>query len=88
VPWGYSLSERALKQLGKLDRQTQRDIFAYCDERIAGTGDPRRFGKALTGPYRGLWRYRLGDYRLICQIKDRELIVLVLAVGHRREVYR
>ena len=88
MPWGYSLSERALKQLRKLDRQTQRDIFSYCDERIAGTGDPRCFGKALTGPYRGLWRYRLGDYRLICQIKDRELIVLVLAVGHRRDVYR
>jgi mRNA interferase RelE/StbE len=88
VPWGYSFSEKALKQLSKLDRQRQKAIFAYCDERMTGEKDPRRAGKALTGAYRGLWRYRIGDYRLLCQIKDRELIILILVIGHRREVYR
>jgi len=77
-----------LKELAKLDRQAQKDIVSYFDSRIAGTTDPRRFGKALTGSLAGLWRYRVRDYRIICQIKDRELIVLVLALGHRKDVYR
>jgi mRNA interferase RelE/StbE len=77
-----------LKELSKLGRQTQKEIVTYCNTRLAGTADPRRLGHALTGPLRGLWRYRVGDYRLICQIKDRELIIVVLTVGHRREVYR
>jgi mRNA interferase RelE/StbE len=88
VPWAYRIDERALKDLRKLDHPTQREIFRYCDARIAGNLDPRRFGKALTGNLRGLWRYRIGDYRLICQIKDRELIVLIVSAGHRREIYR
>ncbi len=88
MTWAYRIDARAVKELGKLDRQVQKDILAYCDTRIAGTEDPRRFGKALTGPFRGLWRYRVGDYRLICHIKDRELIVLVLSAGHRRDIYR
>jgi mRNA interferase RelE/StbE len=88
VLWAYKLSEPALKQLGKLDRHTQKEIFAYCDKRLSGAGDPRAFGHALTGSLRGLWRYRVGDYRLICELRSRELVILVLAVGHRREIYR
>jgi len=76
-----------LKELKKLGRQAQRDIIAYLDERVAGDGDPRRFGKGLKADLAGLWRYRVGDYRILCQIKDRELLVLVVAVGHRRDVY-
>jgi mRNA interferase RelE/StbE len=88
VPWVYRVDERALKEIKKLDHHTQREIFAYFDTRIAGPSDPRRFGKGLTGNFRGLWRYRIGDYRIVCQIKDRELIVLILSAGHRREIYR
>jgi mRNA interferase RelE/StbE len=88
VRWVYSFSDRALKQLRKLDLHTQREIVRYCEKRIAGTVDPRGFGHALTGTFRGLWRYRIGDYRLICELKDRELVVLVLTLGHRSDVYR
>jgi len=87
VSWVYRFDERALKELKKLGRQAQRDIIAYLDERVAGDGDPRRFGKGLKADLAGLWRYRVGDYRILCQIKDRELLVLVVAVGHRRDVY-
>jgi mRNA interferase RelE/StbE len=88
VPWIYKFDDRALKELSKLGRQDQKEIVAYCNTRLTGTADPRRIGHALTGPLRGLWRYRVGDYRLICQIKDRELIILVLTVGHRSNIYR
>lgn len=69
------------------DGSTQRQILRYLRERIATNNPPRRFGKALTSDRVGLWRYRVGDYRLICRIEDDRLVVLVLAVGHRREVY-
>ncbi len=85
--WVYSFDDRALKELRKLGKNAQRDIITYLDERIAGEGDPRRFGKGLKADLAGLWRYRVGDYRVLCQIRDGELLVLVVAVGHRRDVY-
>ena len=87
MSWVYKFDERALKELRKLGQQAQRDIVACLDERIAGDGDPRRFGKGLRADLAGLWRYRVGDYRILCQIRDGELLVLVVAVGHRRDVY-
>lgn len=85
--WVYRFDERALKELKKLGFQARRDVIAYLDERVAGNSDPRRFGKGLRADLAGLWRYRVGDYRILCQIQDRKLLVLVVAVGHRREVY-
>ena len=85
--WTYSFDERALKELKKLGRQSQREILKYLDERIATEEDPRRFGKALRGELAGLWRYRVGDYRMICSLKGGQMLVLVLRVGHRRDVY-
>jgi len=76
-----------LKELKKLDRKAQCDILAYLDQRVAGKADPRRFGKALRADLAGLWRYRVGAYRIICQIKNRELLVLVVSVGHRKNIY-
>jgi mRNA interferase RelE/StbE len=87
LSWAYRFDERALKELRKLGKQAQRDIIAYLDERIAGDGSPRRFGRGLKADLAGLWRYRVGDYRILCQIKDGELLVLVVAAGHRRNVY-
>ncbi len=87
MSWVYRFDERALKELRKLGKQAQRDIVAYLDERVAGDEDPRRFGRGLKGDFAGLWRYRVGDYRILCQIRDGELLVLVVAVGHRRDVY-
>lgn len=85
--WAYSFDERAFKELRKLGTQAQRDIISYLDERISSEADPRRFGKGLKADLAGLWLYRVGDYRILCQIRDRELLVLVVAVGHRRDVY-
>ncbi len=87
MSWVYRFDERALKELRKLGKQAQRDIVAYLDERVACEEDPRRFGKGLKADLAGLWRYRVGDYRILCQIRDGELLVLVVAVGHRRDVY-
>ncbi len=88
MPWVYRFDDRALREFRKLDRRTQEQILQYCEKRLKGPIDPRTFGHGLTGHFRGLWRYRVGDYRLICEIKDGELIILVLAIGHRREIYR
>jgi mRNA interferase RelE/StbE len=87
MSWVYRFDERAVKELRKLGKQAQRDIMSYLDERIAVDEDPRRFGKGLRSDLAGLWRYRVGDYRIVCQILDGELIVLVVTVGHRRDVY-
>lgn len=87
MSWVYRFDERALKDLKKLGHDAQREIIAYLDERVSGDADPRRFGKGLKADLAGLWRYRVGDFRILCQIRDRELMVLVVAVGHRRNVY-
>jgi mRNA interferase RelE/StbE len=76
-----------LKELRKLGKNAQRDIIVYLDERIAGECDPRRFGKGLKADLAGLWRYRVGDYPVLCQIREAELLVLVVAIGHSRNVY-
>lgn len=78
----------ALKAIGKLDRTAQRRIFDFLESKIQGIDDARKLGHALRGDQHGLWRYRVGDYRLICSLEDARLVVLVLQVGHRREVYR
>lgn len=87
--WTISYTETATRQLRKLDRQTARRIVDYMDERVAASDDPRGVGKALTGNTSGtFWRYRVGDYRVICDIQDGALRVLVIQIGNRRAVYR
>jgi mRNA interferase RelE/StbE len=88
LTWSVEWDDRARRELRQLDRQVQRTILHYFSERIATDDDPRRFGKPLRHELQGLWRYRIGDYRAVCQIEDDHLIVLVLAVAHRRHVYR
>ncbi len=89
MAWTISYTETALKQLKKLDRPVARRLVDFMDERVVGTADPRSVGKALTGPLLGsYWRYRVGDYRIICDLQDGALRVLVLEVGHRKDVYR
>lgn len=87
MSWAYRFDERALKELKKLGKQAQKEILGYLDKRVAANEDPRRFGKALHADLAGLWRYRVGDYRILCQIKDGQLLVLVISVGHRKNVY-
>jgi len=89
LAWTIDYTETARKQLRKLDQQTARRIVDFMDERIATQEAPRSTGKALTGPLFGsYWRYRVGDYRIICDIQDGALRVLVIEIGNRREVYR
>jgi mRNA interferase RelE/StbE len=88
LAWTIEYAETAKKQLRKLDKPSARRIVDFMDERIAPSNDPRAIGKALRGPLGDLWRYRVGDYRVICDLQDGALTVLVLQVGNRREVYR
>lgn len=88
MAWTIKYSETAKKQLRKLDKIAARRIVDFIDERIAPTQDPRAMGKALKGALGDLWRYRVGDYRILCDIQDEVLTVLVLQIGNRREVYR
>lgn len=86
--WQVSFDERAYKEFKKLDRQIQKEILDYMDKRIAATNEnPRRFGKALSYDKRGLWRYRIRDYRVVCKICEDEFLVLAVKVGHRKNVY-
>ena len=86
--WTVEVSDFAERQLRKIDPPVRRRILDYLDDRIEGCKNPRHFGEPLKGGRAGLWRYRVGDYRVICHIRDDVLVVLALAVGHRREVYR
>ena len=89
MSWSIKYTESAQRQLSKLDRQVAVRVLDYMDERVAGLDDPRAIGKNLTGPKIGAyWRYRVGDVRVICDIRDHELLILVIEIGHRREVYR
>lgn len=75
-----------LRQLRKLDRQVARRIVDYLDE-VAGLDDPQSRGKGLVGDRVGVWRHRVGDHRVLCEIRDAELVIVALTVGHRREAY-
>jgi len=86
--WEIFYDDDAKKQLQKLDRKVQSDILRYMRERIATELDPRRFGKALHSELKGLWRYRVHDYRIICKIEDSKLIVLVVSIDHRKDIYK
>jgi len=86
--WRVEFDAAAVRDMRKLGFDAERRVLRYLRERIAGIGDPRRFGQALTGDRKGLWRYRVGDYRIVAAIEDDCFMVLVVTVGHRREVYR
>lgn len=87
LAWTIDVSERALRSLRKMDRQMARRIRDELAE-IAELDDPRSRGKALTGNLTGVWRYRVGDYRILCDIEDGRLVIVVVDVARRREVYR
>ena len=89
MAWIIKYTESSSKQLKKLDKQTALRVLDYMDERVAVLDDPRSLGKNLKGPKIGeYWRYRVGDIRVICNIVDGQMMVLVIEVGNRREVYR
>lgn len=80
-------TERAIKSLRKLDKHTRKLIVAWIDKNLVDCENPRVHGKGLVQNRSGEWRYRVGDYRIICEIKEKEIVILVLEIGHRREIY-
>ena len=87
MAWRIDYTDTAKSQLRKLGPQIARRILDYMDKRIAPLEDVSSAGKALTGPLSSLWRYRVGDYRIICEIRNAELVILAVTIGHRRDVY-
>ena len=89
MAWKIEVSPLAERELANVDAQHSRRILKFLHERVAKLDDPRGIGKAMQGPSLGeFWGYRVGDYRLICKIDDDRVVVLLLRVGHRREIYR
>lgn len=86
----YSLrfTKSFVKDIRKLDHYSRELIYSWIRKHLEGIEDPRSIGKALIGNKRGYWRYRIGDYRLICLIEDGRLLILALNLGHRKEIYR
>ena len=81
------VSENVRKKIKKMDKHLGLMLAKDIKAKLDMIDDPRRFGKALKGDYKGLWRYRIGAYRVICEIRDDELIVLAIDVGHRKNIY-
>ncbi len=87
--WAIEFAPEAVRELDKLDAQVSRRILKFLRDRVSRLKGPRSIGSALQGTRLGeFWKYRVGDYRIICKIEDDRLLILVLRVGHRREVYR
>ncbi len=87
MKYSVEYTPRAVKELKKLDKQTRALIFGWIEKNLVDCENPRQHGKGLTANRSGQWRYRIGDYRLIAEIHDDKVVILVLTVGHRREVY-
>ncbi len=85
--WSVRFNKIAQKHFEKLDKQAQKQIQKFLRERLLPSPNPRLLGKALVGNYADFWRYRVGDYRVICKIEESEFVVLVVRVAHRKEVY-
>jgi mRNA interferase RelE/StbE len=87
MSYHVEFSDSAKKELKKLDKHTLAFILGWVRKNLEGCSDPRQYGKALKSNRMGQWRYRIGDYRLIAEIEDSRVVILILAVGHRRNVY-
>lgn len=88
MAWSIEYAKTAKDQLRKLDRPVAKRILDFMDERIAVLENPRQTGKSLKGPLGEFWCYRVGDFRIICEIQDDVISILVVQIGNRREVYR
>jgi len=88
LAWTIKILDSAKQDLKKLDKPIQQRIASFLQKRLADTNDPKQLGKALQGHYAGYWRYRVGDYRLICHLENEQLIIVVVEIGHRKDIYR
>jgi mRNA interferase RelE/StbE len=85
--WNVELTKTAIKQIKKIDNKWQSSILDYLEDEIAVFDDPRSRGKSLSRDKKGLWRYRVGDYRILCQILDESLVIVAVMIGHRKDIY-
>lgn len=81
-------TKRAIKQLKKLDKQTSALLLGWIEKNLVDCDNPRQFGKGLTANRKGEWRYRIGDYRLVADIQDDKIVILILNIGHRSDIYK
>ena len=88
MKWTVEYTQQAVKELKKLDKQTRKFILAWIEKNLVDCENPRQFGKSLTANHSGKWQYRIGDYRIITNIQDDKIVILVLNIGHRREIYK
>ncbi len=87
MSWDYKIDDLALRELRDLGPSAARAVLDFLNKRIRGCADPRAFGKPLRGGLHGLWRYRMQDYRLICELDDGKFVVILVKAGHRSSVY-
>lgn len=88
MAWTVKFHEHADDQFQRLDKAVQRRIIKFIEKRLVVSENPRRIGEPLTGPLKTFWKYRVGDYRLVCDVQDGAITILVVKVGHRSSVYR
>ena len=88
MSYSVRYDEKALKQLKKMDRSVQKLITSWIEKNLIDTENPRLHGKGLSGDKSGSWRYRVGDYRILADIRDDEIIIIIVEIGHRREIYK
>ena len=88
MTWAIKYLSSVKKDTDKLDPQVKRRIRDFLETRVAGLVDPRSIGESLKGTLNEFWKYRVGDYRIICEIKDMELTILAVKIGNRREIYK
>lgn len=86
--WQLLFSKKADKELSKMDASVRRIIVAWLLKNVDGCSNPRLHGKGLTGPFSDKWRYRIGNYRVLCEIRDDDLVVLAIEIGHRKDIYQ
>ena len=87
MKYTVAYTQQAVKDLRKLDKQTRTFILSWVEKNLVDCENPRQHGKGLTANRSGQWRYRVGDYRLIADIQDDRVVILLLHIGHRRDIY-
>lgn len=88
MKYKVNIEKRTLRKLKKMDRNDRAFLIAWIDKNLKNVEDPREKGKALKGDFKVLWRYRVGNYRIITEIKDAELYILIIDLGHRKDIYK
>jgi len=88
VTWKIKYLKSVQKDMRKIDQKDQTRIREYLESHIAHSDNPRNFGKLLKGSYSEFWRYRVGNYRIVCELDDTSITILVLRVGHRKDIYK